>query len=337
MDSFTHIAIGALIGDTLAGKAIGKRALLIGAACQSLPDIDFITSFFLSPTENLLAHRGLTHSFLFGIFITIVISWLANRWQRSPDFGMRKWMLFVGIEVFVHLLLDSLNAYGVGWFEPFSNTRFSFNVVFVADPLYSIWLGIACLGLLMVYRNYDNRARFALFGLVLSSLYLCVCLFNKTVINRRIESTLKNKGLEYKRYFATPTAFNNMLWYCVVEMDSSFYIGYSSIWDTLSEIKFNHFEQQRYLLKGMEDDEEVENLIQFSNGYYTVEHLEDDALLFNDLRFGRIAGWKNQPTEFSFHYYLKNPGRNVLVIQRGRYAEWNMPTMKSLLVRIKGN
>lgn len=337
MDSITHIAIGALIGDAVAGKALGKRALLIGAACQSIPDIDFVSSFFLSPTENFLAHRGLTHSFLFGIFITVILSWVGSRWKRFPDFSMQRWMWFIGIEVFVHLLLDSLNAYGVGWLEPFSNKRFSFNVVFVADPLYSIWLGMACIGLLITYRNYNRRIKFVYAGLIASSLYLCICLFNKVIINKRIESTLKNEGQEYKRYFATPTAFNNMLWYCVVEMDSSYSIGYSSVWDTSSDITFKHFKQQRYLLKGMEDDEEVENLIQFSNGYFTVEPLQGDALLFNDLRFGRIAGWKNQKTEFSFHYYLKDPGRNVLVVQRGRYAEWNMTTMKSLLDRIKGN
>ena len=162
-------------------------------------------------------------------------------------------------------------------------------------------------------------------------------MINKNITNKRIESTLKSNKVNYKRYFATPTAFNSMLWYCVVEADSGYYIGYSSIWDRSTEITFSHFKQQRYLLKGMEDDEEVENLIQFSNGYFTVEQLEDETILFNDLRFGRIAGWKNEPTDFSFHYYLKNPGRNLLVVQRGRYAEWNLPTMKSLLVRIKGN
>ncbi len=337
MDSITHIAMGALIGDAVAGKALGKRALIIGAACQSIPDLDFINAFILSPTENLLAHRGLTHSFLFGVVITIILSWTANRWQRSPDFGIKKWMVFIGIEIFVHLLLDSLNAYGVGWLEPFSSRRFSFNVIFVADPLYSIWLGIACLGMLMTYKNYEKRKKFVLLGLAVSSLYLCVCLVNKTIINKRIESTLKSKEVEWKRYFATPTAFNNMLWYCVVEMDSSYYIGYSSIWDTSSEISFSRFDQQSYLINNTSDDKEIENLIQFSNGYFTVERLEGEVLLFNDLRFGRIAGWQNQPTGFSFHYYLKDPDKNLLVVQRGRYAEWNVATMKSLVNRMMGD
>lgn len=337
MDSITHMAIGALIGDAFAGKTLGKRALLIGAACQSIPDIDFIGSFFLSPTENLLAHRGLTHSFLFGILITIILSRIASRWKRFPDVGIKSWIGFIGIEVLVHLLLDSLNAYGVGWLEPFSNKRFSFNTIFVADPLYSIWLGIACIGLLMVYKNYEKRRRFVFLGLMISSLYLCICLVNKTIINNKIESTLKGKGIEWKRYFSTPTTFNNLLWYCVIEVDSSYYIGYSSIFDSSSEISFSQFDQKSYLITDTSNDREIENLIQFSNGYFTVERTEDETLLFNDLRFGRVAGWQNQPTEFSFHYYLKNPDKNLLVVQRGRYAEWNFATMKSLLIRMMGD
>src|SRR5688572_17946684 len=54
MDSLTHIAIGAIIGKACAGKSLGKKSMLLGAAFQSIPDIDFIGSFFLSPTENLL-------------------------------------------------------------------------------------------------------------------------------------------------------------------------------------------------------------------------------------------------------------------------------------------
>jgi len=337
MDSITHIAIGALIGDALAGKAIGKRALFIGAACQSIPDLDFICSFFLSPTENLLVHRGLTHSFLVGIFITLILSWFINRWQRSPNLGVKSWMWFIGIELVVHLLLDSLNAYGVGWLEPFSSKRFSFNVIFVADPLYSVWLGIACLGMVIMYKNYEKRKKIVFLGLALSTFYLCLCLFNKTIINKRIESTLNGKEVAWKRYFATPTTFNNLLWYCVVEVNSSYYIGYSSIFDSSSEISFSQFDKKRYLLEGASDDKEIKNLIQFSNGYYTVERTEEETLLFNDLRFGRVAGWQNQPTEFSFHYYLNKPDKNLLVVQRGRYAEWNLATMKSLLIRMMGD
>jgi len=52
MDSITHIVLGACIGEVFIGKKAGKRALLLGAVANSLPDIDFVASFLLPPTNN---------------------------------------------------------------------------------------------------------------------------------------------------------------------------------------------------------------------------------------------------------------------------------------------
>ena len=54
MDTLTHIALGACVGDALLGKKIGKRAMLVGAMANSIPDVDFISSFWLPIDENLL-------------------------------------------------------------------------------------------------------------------------------------------------------------------------------------------------------------------------------------------------------------------------------------------
>jgi len=45
LDTLTHIALGAIIGEAIGGKKLGKKALLVGAAVQCLPDIDFFASF----------------------------------------------------------------------------------------------------------------------------------------------------------------------------------------------------------------------------------------------------------------------------------------------------
>jgi inner membrane protein len=58
--------------------------------------------------------------------------------------------------------------------------------------------------------------------------------------------------------------------------------------------------------------------------------------VFNNLRFGQIAGWHNPRAPFAFHYYLNNPDENLMVIQRGRFTGWNSKTATSLINRIKG-
>jgi len=62
------------MGDAFAGKQLGKRALFLGAVAQSVPDIDFIASFWLNTSENPLAYRGFTHSILFVVMITPLLA-----------------------------------------------------------------------------------------------------------------------------------------------------------------------------------------------------------------------------------------------------------------------
>jgi len=76
-------------------------------------------------------------------------------------------------------------------------------------------------------------------------------------------------------------------------------------------------------------------LKRFSKGFYTAE-LTNGTLVFNDLRFGQIAGWQDPKATFTFHYYLQHPD-NSLVIQRGRFEGWNKKTLISFIQRIKGN
>ncbi len=51
--------------EAFAGKTAGKKAMLWGAMAQSIRGIDFLISFWMDTSSNLLTHRRLTHPFLF--------------------------------------------------------------------------------------------------------------------------------------------------------------------------------------------------------------------------------------------------------------------------------
>lgn len=335
MDSLTHIAIGACMGELFAGKQIGKRAMLLGAIAQSVPDIDFITSFWMGTSENLLAHRGFTHSILFALLVSPVLGLLAERWRRPHDITWGKWTLFFLVQALIHLLIDGMNVYGVGWFEPFHHHRVAYNWIFVADPLYSIWPGLALIMLLWLPRKDYRRKKWVIFGMGLSTLYLVLCGINKMQIDREVRSMLvKQKGLP-NNYFTTPTALNNMLWYVVADYDSGYQVGYRSVLDKSDTLSLQYFPRQAYLLKQVSDQEDLQRLIRFSKGYYTIEN-RSDSLVFNDLRFGQMAGWSDPQAPFVFYYYLQHPSANEFVVQRGRFARWNRETVKSLWRRMGG-
>jgi len=336
MDSITHIAIGACVGEAFFEKGFGKKAMIWGALAQSIPDIDFISSFWMNTSEDLLAHRGFTHSILFALLIIPVFAMTADRVHRPHNIAFKKWILFFAAEVFLHLFLDGFNNYGIGWLEPFTHQRFSFNTIYVADIFFSIWPGIALLMLATLHRFNRTRKFWWKFGLFLPLLYLTYCSFNKLNIDREVKEIFVQQKIPHERYFTTPTPLNNWLWFVVTGNDAGYYVGFRSVFDTKATMNFEYFPRNDSLLKPVNDHEDLQKLISFSQQFYTVEKW-NDTLVFNDLRFGQILGWQKPKEKFVFHYFLQHPDGNKLVVQRGRFTGWNMEAAKFMLTRIKGN
>lgn len=335
MDSLTHITTGACIGEFFLGKKLGKKAMLYGAIAASLPDIDFLASIWMKTPDDLLAHRGFTHSFLFAIGVIILLAIFFAKRHAVENIPIKTWLIFLGTEVYFHLFLDVFNAYGIGWFEPFSHYRVSFNTIYVADPFFSIWPGIAAFALLMLKRNNNTRRAWAKFGLIFCSLYLLYCFTNKFRIDKSTRFALGNQAIHYKRYFSTPTPFNNWLWFDVAEADSGYFIGYRSVFDKTDYIEMKYVAKNEFLLKPFYARHDVQQLIRFSQGYYTID-TSAKGLIFNDLRFGQMIGWQNPDAHFVFHYFLQNPGANQLVVQRGRFANWDWENVKGFVHRMEG-
>lgn len=335
MDSLTHIVLGACIGEVLLDKNAGRKAMLWGALAQSVPDIDFLAGLWMPVSTELMAHRGITHSFLFAFFIAFFLALVAARWHKAEPISLRKWFFFFLIEIACHLFLDALNNYGIGWFEPFSTTRISFNVIYVADPLFSIMPAIAFGFLLFLRTDHAHRLRWARAGILSSVLYLVFALSNKYKIDHEIKAYAKDANGNSRRYFSTPTLLNNLLWFIVVEDSTDYQIGYRSVFDKPGDLQLLQISKQKELLNPVEDHKEVMELKQFSQEYYTVEKW-GDTLVFNDLRFGQINGWQNPRSRFAFHYFLSHPAENKLVVQRGRFAGFSWESAKKLVNRAMG-
>lgn len=336
MDSLTHIALGACMGEAFAGKTLGKKAMLWGALAQSIPDIDFIASFWMNTSSNLLAHRGFTHSFLFCIIITPLFALLAEYWHRPHNISLKLWMLFFGGVIFVHIFLDAFNNYGVGWLEPFSHKRFSFNTIYVVDPLFSIWSGLACMAFIYFRKNTVYRKKIWKLELGFTAIYLLICIAIKIKIDADVKLSLKQQNINHTQYFTTPAPFQNILWYVVAGNENGFYVGYKSIFDTKKTIDFTYFPRNENLLQKIKNKKELHQLKRFSQGFYTIEKY-NDTLVFNDLRFGQMKGWENPKGKFVFHYFLQESYDNTLVVQRGRFVGWNEKTFFSLFDRMRGN
>jgi inner membrane protein len=318
----------------VAGKQLGKKAMLMGAIAQSLPDIDFLFAFFLDVSENLLAHRGITHSLLFLLLITPLVSWIGYRTWRGK-LSWRHWIFFISVEIGIHLFLDSLNNYGMGLLEPFDHMRIALHTIFVADPLFSLWPFIGLVTLLILGKTHRKRTLLASAAICLAGFYLVFAFINKMRIEDRFINSLQNQGIAYERKLTTPTPFNNLLWFVTAGGEDGFYVGYRSVFDTRDTTELHYFPRNEELLKDVKDREDVRDLIRFSQGFYTVEKW-GDTTIFNDLRFGQVAGWVDPKAKFVFHYFLDLPEEeNILVVQRGRFDGWDRESLRTLWEKIK--
>ena len=241
----------------------------------------------------------------------------------------------MGTEILSHLFLDVFNAYGIGWLEPFSHYRYSFNTLFVADPFFSIWPGLAALILLVVHRHRSARIKWSRFGLIFCSLYFLYALAHKFKIDNDARYAMLHQHIHYSDYFTTPAPFNNWLWFVVAKTDSGYYCGYRSVFDKTDSIDFHFFPRNDSLLKSIPTREDLGQLLRFSQEYYTVVN-SGNGIVFNVLRFGQMQGWQNPAAPFVFHYYLQDPDANHMVVQRGRFAGWNRQSIEVYLRRIRG-
>ncbi|QGW29205.1 metal-dependent hydrolase [Phnomibacter ginsenosidimutans] len=335
MDSLTHIAIGACIGEAMLGKKLGKKAMLWGALANSLPDIDFVAGFWMPTAEELLAHRGFTHSLLFGLIATPALALAADRLHRPHNIRMAQWLLFFGVAVGLHLFMDAFNNYGIGWFEPFNHERISFNAVYVADPFFSFIPALACGAIWWSKKPAAKRKMWWMMGLLMPALYLVYCSFNKWTIDSTVKKAFVQQHIPHQRYFTTPAPLNNWLWFVVAGNDSGYHVGFRSLFDKTDSIHFEYFPRNQHLLDTIADHTDVQQLIRFSQEFYTVEQW-NDSLVFNDLRFGQMLGWQNPRGRFVFHYFLQHPDDNKVIVQRGRFKGWNWQVAKGLVKRTMG-
>ena len=118
------------------------------------PDLD-VLSRFGGPAFGFAHHRGFTHSFL-GVPIDaaavvgfVYLIWrLGGRKVKNPNLPPRWGLLFLYacLAGLSHILLDFTNNYGVRPFWPFYEKWYSWDIVFIVEP---VMMGFLFLGLIV--------------------------------------------------------------------------------------------------------------------------------------------------------------------------------------------
>jgi len=141
------------------GRAGLNRKTALATATLTLaaeaPDLDVFLRFFGDSTFGFAHHRGFTHSFLgLPLVAAVVVAFMYGVWRlrgrktRDPNLPPKWGLLFAYAYLagLSHILLDFTNNYGVRPFWPFSERWYSWDIVFIIEP---VLLGILLLGLIL--------------------------------------------------------------------------------------------------------------------------------------------------------------------------------------------
>jgi len=140
------------------GRAGLNRRTALATATLTLaaeaPDLDVLSRFGGSAFA-LNHHRGFTHSLLgVPLVAAVVVAFVYGIWRlrgrktRNPDLPPRWGLLFAYgcLAGLSHILLDYTNSYGVRPFWPFNERWYSWDIVYIVEP---VILALLILGLVV--------------------------------------------------------------------------------------------------------------------------------------------------------------------------------------------
>lgn len=299
MDSLTQIALGAAIGETVAGDETGNKAMLWGGIAGLIPDLDVVMGPFYTQTEYLLAHRGISHSLVFAILFSPLLAYFAFRVHRSKGVSFKKWWLLVFLAVFTHPILDIMTIYGTGFLEPFSNARLALGNINIVDPVYSLPLMLSLICIAVMRKRVPFR-EIIIGAMIFSHVYLGITLVNRFYTKDIFKESLAENIIHYDSLTITPTFLNNIMWAGAAVGKDYAWVGHYSHLDADKDIEF-HRVPRNLALAAHVSAKDYTNLVRFSKGFYVLSKKEKD-IFFHDLRFGHIT-----PAQFVFNFNFSDP------------------------------
>jgi inner membrane protein len=240
LEPITHFLTGACLGRAGLNRKTALATLTLTLAAEA-PDLD-VLSRFGGPAFGFAHHRGFTHSFL-GLLIdaaavvgVVYLVWRVRGRKTNNPKLLPRWGLlyfYACLAGLSHILLDFTNNYGVRPFWPFSERWYSWDIVFIFEP---VMFGLLLLGLIvpgffsLIDREIGSRRRgpggrlgatLALLGIVL--MWGLRDYEHRRAVNALTERTYS--GAEPLRASAYPTVVDPFHWYGVVETPAFFVLA----------------------------------------------------------------------------------------------------------------
>ena len=280
MDSVTQAVLGGTVTYAVLGRKIGKRAMLYGAALGTLPDLDVFIDFG-GPVENMTYHRGVSHSFFVQLLVTPILAWLMTRFDRA---SWRRWCVAIYLCFVTHTLADMFTVYGTQMFWPFTDYPFAHAILFIVDPIYTLPLIAAFIGVL-VMRSDSTARKLNASALIFTTAYLVWSLGAKAWVDQRMQDQLAAQGIQAEVFESSPAPLTTLLWRGVAVQGDQYFELYTSVFDRADQVSIRRYPRGAVALAPFWEAWRVERLRWFTKGQYSLWR-QDNRLYLADLRMG---------------------------------------------------
>lgn len=275
MDPVTQGALGAALPQSVSATWPARRKVhlalagLLGMAGGMAADLDILITSDTDPLLFLIYHRQFTHSLIFiplgGFLVALVLHGLFGRFWR-----LRFWqtMLFCALGYATHALLDTATSYGTMLFWPFMETRYSWSVISIVDPLFSLPLAMA-----VALAAIRNKPFFARIGLVWALLYLGAGWWQHQSALDVAETLAASRGHTPLRFEIKPSFGNILVWKSVYETADKFFIDAMRLgiapktYEGTSVVKLNSARDFPWLSPATQQAKDIARFYRFSDGF----------------------------------------------------------------------
>ncbi|MDA0239420.1 MAG: metal-dependent hydrolase [Proteobacteria bacterium] len=294
MDPLTQAALGAAVPQSTSTKWTRRRkyqvaiAGFLGMVGGMAADLDVLISSNTDPLLFLTYHRQFTHSLIFipfgGLIMALSLHWIVGRRWRLEFWQT---VLLCSLGYGTHALLDTATSFGTMLLWPFVETRYSWNIISIVDPLFTLPLVI-----LVVMAAVRNNPRLARIGLVWALLYLGAGWWQHQGAREIAANLAASRGHAPIRFEIKPSFENILVWKSVYEVDGKFFIdamrvGISpKLYEGTFVSKLNVGQDFPWLGQDWQQTRDITRFNHFSDGFTALDTANPNRIV--DVRYSFI-------------------------------------------------
>jgi inner membrane protein len=237
LEPLTHFLTGACLGRAGLNRKTALATLTLTLATES-PDIDML-AYFGGSVTGFAHHRGFTHSLLGAPVLALLILAIvrgiyalmkARGHETKTPINWKLLYLYAVFGCLIHLLQDFTNNYGIRPFAPFNFKWYSWDIVFILDPIMmvALLLGLFVPGLLRLVSDEVGAAKQQFRGrggAIAALVCLVLVILVRDIEHRRALNLLNSvtyQNQEALRVSAYPKPLSPFEWNGVVETSNFF-------------------------------------------------------------------------------------------------------------------